>query len=71
MSLPQKNFITRYDTNGNSYRAYKSGDFAINTATDDIIYYGRMDEQVKLNGYRIETGEIKHNIERHEAVKRA
>ena len=41
--------------------AYKTGDEGYKT--DGLLYYcGRMDFQIKLNGYRIELGDIESNI---------
>ncbi|MDR0809499.1 MAG: amino acid adenylation domain-containing protein [Gemmobacter sp.] len=37
---------------------YRTGDRAIRLPSGDMAYLGRYDEQVKLNGYRIEPGEV-------------
>ena len=39
-------------------RAYRSGDLARYNAKGEIEYFGRLDNQVKLNGLRIELDEI-------------
>lgn len=38
---------------------YKSGDFAIEDENGEYIIIGRMDNQIKLRGLRIEIGELK------------
>ena len=39
-------------------RLYDTGDIGKFTPDGNIIFQGREDTQIKLNGYRIETGEI-------------
>ena len=39
-------------------RMYRTGDLACYDPEGDIEYHGRMDFQVKVNGYRVEPGEI-------------
>ncbi|MFF2045488.1 amino acid adenylation domain-containing protein [Kitasatospora sp. NPDC058170] len=39
-------------------RYYRSGDLAIRTGEDVYCYAGRVDDQVKINGFRIEPGEV-------------
>jgi amino acid adenylation domain-containing protein/thioester reductase-like protein len=50
---------------------YKSGDLARLKPDGNIEFLGRIDEQVKLRGYRIETGEIEAELARHQAVREA
>ncbi len=54
----------------NGKRVYKTGD--VGYIKDDIIFYlGRNDNQVKLNGYRIELEEITNVLLTHPAIKNA
>ena len=39
-------------------RWYHSGDLVCQNADDELIFYGRADNQIKLRGHRIELGEI-------------
>lgn len=39
---------------------YKSGDLCRMDADGDLIFYGRKDSQIKLQGFRIELSEIEH-----------
>lgn len=41
-------------------RFYKTGDVCAMNAAGDILYYGRKDSQIKIQGYRIELSEIEH-----------
>ncbi|MEU3712012.1 amino acid adenylation domain-containing protein [Streptomyces catenulae] len=43
---------------GEARRYYRSGDLAVARPDGSWEYAGRADDQVKINGYRIETGEI-------------
>ncbi|MGB0521648.1 MAG: amino acid adenylation domain-containing protein [Flammeovirgaceae bacterium] len=44
-------------------RMYKTGDIARWLPTGTIDYLGRVDDQVKINGYRIELNEISHALQ--------
>lgn len=47
--------------NGINQRFYKTGDLCYFDMDGDIMYSGRMDFQVKIQGYRVELGEIEHH----------
>ncbi len=52
-------------------RRYRSGDLGRWRATGEIEILGRIDDQVKLNGVRVELGEIEHALNRHPDVAQA
>jgi len=69
-----KAFVTRpswmtYDDDeiatGHSKLIYKTGDLVRYTAHGDILYVARKDTQIKLNGLRIELGDIEHHVKQH------
>ncbi|KZN59879.1 hypothetical protein N473_02885 [Pseudoalteromonas luteoviolacea CPMOR-1] len=51
-------------------RLYKTGDIASSDG-EVIHFYGRRDHQIKLNGYRIEAGEVEQCLRAHKQVKDA
>lgn len=58
--LTSKAFI-QYDKGGELIRAYRTGDLGYLDG-GQLFYCGRIDLQIKLNGYRIEIGDIESNI---------
>jgi amino acid adenylation domain-containing protein len=52
-------------------RLYRTGDLARFLATGEIEYLGRMDQQLKVRGYRIEPGEIEARLCEHDSVREA
>jgi amino acid adenylation domain-containing protein len=49
-------------------RLYRSGDLARKLPDGRIAFMGRMDEQIKIRGYRVEPGEISAVLNRHSAI---
>lgn len=60
--LPQFNGITLS-------KFYHTGDLAVWNDEDELMYLGRIDNQVKLRGFRIEMGEIETVAAQYEGVK--
>jgi bacitracin synthase 3 len=52
-------------------RLYLSGDLAIQLHNGELVYVGRKDQQVKVRGYRIETGEIENVLLKLQGVENA
>ncbi|MFM8277019.1 MAG: amino acid adenylation domain-containing protein, partial [Cyanobium sp.] len=52
-------------------RLYKSGDLASWNPDGTLLFHGRIDQQIKLRGYRIEPGEIEANLLAHPAIAQA
>ncbi len=51
--------------------AYKTGDICIKDKNDILFFVRRSDQQIKLNGYRIELNEIEFHALQNHQVKRA
>jgi tyrocidine synthetase-3 len=60
-----------HDPFGRGFRIYKSGDKARLLDNGDILYMGRIDQQVQIRGFRVEMGEIQSSLLQHQAVKEA
>ncbi len=52
-------------------RLYRSGDAGFLLADGNIAFLGRKDNQVKINGFRVETGEVEHALEGYPGVDKA
>ena len=69
LGMPEKtkeNFITL-----NGMRAYRSGDLARYNSEGNIEFFGRLDNQVKLRGLRVELDEIEKVLNSYPGVSRS
>ncbi len=58
-------------TDDNGARYYRSGDLCRQDIEGRLHYLGRLDNQVKVNGYRIELEEIEDLLQRHDSLVHA
>jgi D-alanine--poly(phosphoribitol) ligase subunit 1 len=60
---PDKNELSFFDLSSGETlkRFYKTGDLCYIDLEGDILYSGRLDYQVKIQGHRVELGEIEHH----------
>ena len=66
--LTAERFIPDPFSNEVGARLYKSGDLARYLPDGNIEFLGRVDDQVKVRGFRIEPGEIEAALEQHPGV---
>lgn len=67
--LTERHFIPDPFSSSIGARLYRSGDMGKYLSNGDIVFMGRADKQVKVNGYRIEPGEVEAAIAGHPEVK--
>lgn len=60
VNLPEKSAAAFFNHDG--LRAYHSGDLAVWTEEGEIRIFGRIENQIKLRGFRIELDEIEKVI---------
>ncbi|MGB3193282.1 MAG: amino acid adenylation domain-containing protein, partial [Limnoraphis sp.] len=69
--LTQEKFIQKPFSNTQSKRLYKTGDLARYLSDGNIEFLGRIDNQIKVRGFRIEPGEIEAVLNTHPQIKQA
>ena len=70
-SLTAERFIPHPFSSTPGARLYRTGDRVRYLRDGKIEFVGRLDHQVKLRGFRVEPGEIKHVLEQHSQVREA
>jgi thioesterase domain-containing protein len=66
--LTERSFVHVVDSSGEKVLGYRSGDLGRYNGNGTLDFRGRMDDQVKINGVRIEPGEIKNALQAHPQV---
>lgn len=56
--LTEERFSQFSGKTGASYRVYKTGDLGYYGSNGELFFVGRKDDQVKINGFRVELGEV-------------
>jgi amino acid adenylation domain-containing protein len=69
--LTAETFIADPFSDDPSARLYKSGDLVSWNPDGTLAFHGRIDQQIKLRGFRIEPGEIEANLLTHPGVAQA
>lgn len=61
---PEKNQESFFykELNGQQVRFYHTGDLCYKDEDGDIMYSGRLDHQAKIQGFRVEMGEIEYHV---------
>lgn len=61
---PERDKRTFFEHNdgGTIRRYYRTGDLVMQDGSGDYLFCGRADHQIKLQGYRVELGEIEHHV---------
>jgi amino acid adenylation domain-containing protein len=69
--LTAEKFVPHPFGAGPGERLYRTGDLGRYLGDGNIEYVGRIDQQVKVRGYRVEQGEIEAVLLEHESVREA
>lgn len=62
-------FVTESFDGGPAQRFYRSGDRVLRCPDGRFAFLGRLDDQFKLRGYRIEPGEVENALAEHPGVR--
>ena len=68
----KSSFIDYYDCHLNkAIKLYKTGDMGVLAYDGNVYFKGRIDNQIKHAGYRVDLGEIEHAIQSFPGIKQA
>jgi amino acid adenylation domain-containing protein len=70
-ALTEERYVRDPFASAEGARLYRTGDLARYLPDGSIEFLGRIDHQIKLRGFRIETGEIEAVLRQHPAVQSA
>ncbi len=72
-ALTREKFISNFftDSSGDSSYLFKTGDLGRKHSSGDLEYMGRVDEQIKVRGFRVELAEIEAAIEKYPDIIKA
>ena len=60
----EERFVELQSKSGTVKRFYKTGDLVSVNSKGNLLFHGRIDRQVKINGHRVELNEIEEHIRR-------
>jgi amino acid adenylation domain-containing protein len=69
--LTRERFLDDPFRSGPGRRVYRSGDLAREGPGGDLEFLGRIDDQIKIRGYRVELGEVAAVLSEHPFVRQA
>jgi len=67
--LTEQRFVKNPFSDDPDAKLYRTGDMASYLPDGQIAFHGRVDEQVKINGFRVELDEVAGTLRRHPAVR--
>jgi len=71
IELKLPDLTTNFNFKHQTSKLYKTGDRALYRSDGNLEFLGRADHQIKIRGFRVETGEIEAAIKSHPAVQTA
>lgn len=69
--LTKKTFFTYQSQKNGAIEVYNTGDFVYKIKENEYKFSGRKDQQIKINGQRVEIGEIENILSRHSLVSKS